>query len=739
MTSKVIQTITGNDVQYKVIKDGYKTITETIHITDDMPTRTTYDLSPSTVAHNPELDYAIDTSHEYPPVITFNKNVVTPDDTEITTNKYVLAPYGQDYVLIDNQQEDNFTRVGNVQVNKDGIVSEFSATNYLNVNTSYLNNANSWEMVFQIKTGTDVSAIQNFFTFGDGGQGILGYLYDGIFRIFANASSTSHTWDVASDIQIIQATMNTNYWFKYEKKDNQFNVYYSLNGEDFTLSSTFDTIPTSLNTLHIGWRSESLTNEYFRGSIDLSKTYIKVENEYSWKPTWDKLSNNYRVGGSVYANNNIASNLTTWLAPAFTPTTDTWEFTTKIYTGSELTRHHNQILHNSTQNYAMAVTRKGRTGTPMSSRINSSWTNGTTSLSANTWYWFRFSCANRVCKLYITEFDNQSECPSASSMTLQCTVTANVSFIGNTIVLSTDGSEYWGGQIDLKQTQFIEGDRVWKYKDTYFNNASAYTIGTPNFYEGKMWGFSTSCYLSLPRNWSSTNNWEFVTKFKINSFNTATIIWHAELFSNLEISANTGSVNEYNFQNGQSYEIFTAELDKWYWVKCIVNGTTKTYFVSEDGINYQQKISQTDTSISPSSNYEFRIGLSSYDSSRPFTNGIIDLTGCYLKINDELIWKGSEKAADFLPGILDPNYSDTGDQVTLNLYDVETDKRTLILNNNRDVTVQNKQYVEYNGEITIPDHGLSVYDPEKYTWSKYRIITLNVNDEDTGIYTEGNI
>lgn len=34
MTSKVIQTITGNDVQYKVIKDGYKTITETIHITD---------------------------------------------------------------------------------------------------------------------------------------------------------------------------------------------------------------------------------------------------------------------------------------------------------------------------------------------------------------------------------------------------------------------------------------------------------------------------------------------------------------------------------------------------------------------------------------------------------------------------------------------------------------------------------------------------------------------------------
>lgn len=334
MTSKVIQTITGNDVQYKVIKDGYKTITETIHITDDMPTRTTYDLSPSTVAHNPELDYTIDTSHEYPPVITFNKNVVTPDDKEITISKYILAPFGKDYLAMEDQQEDNFIKVGNVQVNKDGIVSEFSATNYLNVNTSSLSNADSWEMVFQIKTGTDVSTIQNFFTFGDGGQGILGYLYYGIFRIYANASSTSHTWDVASNIQIIQATINTNYWFKYEKKDNQFNVYYSLNGEDFTLSSTFDTIPTSLTTLHIGWRPESWTNEYFRGSIDLSKTYIKVENEYIWQPTWNKLSDNYSVGGSVYVNDHIASNLTTWLAPAFTPTTDTWEFTTKIYTGN---------------------------------------------------------------------------------------------------------------------------------------------------------------------------------------------------------------------------------------------------------------------------------------------------------------------------------------------------------------------------------------------------------------------
>ena len=734
MTSKVIQTITGNDVQYKVIKDGYKTITETIHITDDMPTRTTYDLSPSTVAHNPELNYTIDTSHEYSPVITFNENVVTPDDTEITTNKYILAPYGQDYSVVDNQQEDNFTKVGNVQVSKDGIVSGFGPTNSLQLPQVFNPGNNSWEIVLKIKFG---SRRCYFFGNTNGTYGIVLGKQNGKLEVFL--SSNNSNWNITGGITDVALEDNTEYYIKLSYNLTSYQAEASIDGitwQTSTITTSSEKIYQSIFYLGSCWDKSTA---YCDGSIDLSESYIKINNEIWWQPTWNKLSDNYIVGGSVCVNDHIASNLTTWLAPMFTPTTDTWEFTTKIYTGSELTSHQNQILHNLTQGYAMAIAKQGTSGTPMSSYINNTWTNGTTSLSANTWYWFRFSCINKVCRLYITEFDNQSECPSVSNMTLQCTVTASVSFIGNIIVLSVSGDQYWGGQIDLKQTQFIEGDKVWKYKDIYSNNARAYTIGIPNFYEGKLWGFSTNRYVSLPKSWRSTNNWEFVAKFKITSFNVSSVIWHAEIFSNLEIGANTGVLNSYNFQRGQGDSIFTAELDKWYWVKCILNGTTKTYFVSEDGINYQQKVSQTDTSINPSSNYEFRIGLSSYDGSKPFTNGIIDLTGCYLKINDELIWKGSEKAADFLPGILDPNYSDTGDQVTLNLYDVETDKRTLILNNNRDVTVQNKQYVEYNGEITIPDHGLSVYDPEKYTWSKYRIVTLNVNDEDTGIYTEGNI
>lgn len=742
MTSKVIQTITGNQIEYKVIKDGYKTISQTIDVDDSLPTRKTYDLVPSTVVHDPELDYTVDTDHTYPPVITFNENVVTPDDKEIATNKYILAPYGQDYLVMEGQQEDNFSRVGNVQVNKEGIISGFSTTNYIRLLESFNPGNNPWEMIIKIRTGSDLQTWQEIFHSSvapndSGRYGFSVMIDSGTFEL--DISTDDSSW-IGTDHGTFVLSGNTNYWVKIGWNLNEYYLEYSTNGVNYTRDITY-TSSNNLPSLTNSWIGIYRNSSYMYpmlGSIDLSESYIKINNEIWWQPTWDKLPNNYRVGGSVYVNNNIASNLTTWLAPTFTPTTDTWEFTTKIYTGSELTSHHNQILHNSTQNYAMAITRQGTSGTPMSSYINKTWTNGKTSLSANTWYWFRFSCTNKVCRLYITRFNNQAQCPSASSMTLQCTVTANASFIGNVIVLSVDGDQYWGGQIDLKQTQFIEGDRVWKYKDTYSNNASTYTYGTPNFYEGKMWGFSSSCYVNLPQSWRSTNNWEMVIKTKFNNFNTYSDILHTEYLEALEITT-AGIVQSYNWQRGVMEQIFQAEINKDYWIKCMINGTTRTWFISEDDINYQQKLVQTDTGINSSANYPIRFGASSLDAGNPFVVGEFDLTECYLKINDELIWKGSERVADYLPGILDSSVEDTGDSTTYNLYDVETTKRSLILNNNRNVTVTGKQFVQYDGQVTIPDHGLSLYDKDTQTWTKYRFITLEVDDPDTTLYVTGNI
>ena len=76
--------------------------------------------------------------------------------------------------------------------------------------------------------------------------------------------------------------------------------------------------------------------------------------------------------------------------------------------------------------------------------------------------------------------------------------------------------------------------------------------------------------------------------------------------------------------------------------------------------------------------------------------------------------------------------------VTLNLYDVETNDRHLVINDTRNVNIDDKKFVEYDGQITIPSHMLAIYDENTKTWEKYKNVTLVVNNNDTTIYTEGN-
>lgn len=550
MTSKVIQTITGNDVQYKVIKDGYKTITETIHITDGMPTRTTYDLSPSTVVHNPELDYTIDTSHEYPPVITFNKNVVTPDDTEITTNKYVLAPYGQNYVLTDNQQEDNFTRVGNVQVNKDGVVSGFTTSNGLRLSglKSYsTGEINSMEMVFKIHTPTEGNWTSN-------GRIINGTTAYDNFALDINQTKSTFSFineDVTTlnkTIQVAPSNMlsDTDYWIKVTYDGTDLKGFYSLDGETYTLQDTVVHNSSDLytgSTFSIGNRSyDSYSGCVWNGSIDLKECQIIINNEIWWRPTFNKLISNYVVIGEL-----------------------------KIYNG---------------------ITQQPFTSTNYVNTIPQSFTQ--VSPTASSWEW--------VFKIeqYVTS--NQIQC------------------------LYSQGRQY-------------------------------------------------ETMLSV----NASNKLNLVINNTANSTNVVAMAGSTTLVS------------------GNSY-----------WIKARFTGSSYQLLLSTDGKTWRSEASTSSTTkLAATSNENWHIGYNYHSNSsyHYLLQSKLNLHESYIKVNEEYWWRGIKIDSNtFLPGILDPSYSDTGDQVTLNLYDVETNDRTLILNNNRDVTVQNKQYVEYNGEITIPAH-----------------------------------
>lgn len=738
MTSKVIQTITGNDVQYKVIKDGYKTITETIHITDDMPTRTTYDLSPSTVVHNPELDYTVDTSHEYPPVITFNKNVITPDDTEITTNKYVLAPYGQDYVLTDGgNNEDNFSRIGNVRVSKDGIVSGFGSNNYLTTDGLTLNN--SVEFVFKFTTGTDITSFQNIFASYPLTEM---YIENGDLKIWSETTSSA--------ISCGSVLENFTYYGKVVIENGVATLSYSTDGVTYTGDVSISDTENASNYTNIGFGVSGILERYFRGSIDLSESYIKINNEIWWSPTWNKLAPKYIPNGNVEVNNDgVAKNFSTSnyiKILSFQPESLPWKITTQVY----LTQWTNDSsIFGQTKEYSIPqlyVNHSGYLQLWISSN-GSSWdiaSNVTSSrtISTNTWHTLVLEFTGSSYRVLVDD-------------TVYITVTNSNKLYRNNkpLCLGFDENTYFRGNIWLKNTTIAyssstDNTFTWKYRGLKTINSNI--IGEPIFsYDEKfMRGFGVSNYFTKSIDLTDYNSFEIYMKI-LTPNNTDT---NGAFFSNNTTGASPfrrDGTQLTSWSSQQYIGSYVMPNNTSHWIKGYSDGTTwYLYGKVDEGETLEEVINSENWILSgscaasyivSSTTNNFIFGRNTDTYSNQYFTGSIYTDDLLIKKDGNIIFTNTNIVGEEVPGILDSSYLDTGDQVTLNLYDVETNKRTLILNNNRDVTVQNKQYVEYNGEITIPDHGLSVYDPEKYTWSKYRIITLNVNDEDTGIYTEGNI
>lgn len=176
-----------------------------------------------------------------------------------------------------------------------------------------------------------------------------------------------------------------------------------------------------------------------------------------------------------------------------------------------------------------------------------------------------------------------------------------------------------------------------RYFKGYINNF--FTVGSPTFDGSVVSGFSTSNYLLLNHFYKSTDNAEYVFKFRTSSsYTDHQVIIHAEYFLTIELETN-GDVWAYNWEAGSKNVFFNASTNTDYWVKVTINGTTKTCSYSTDGVNFTGEITFTDKNLQPNdTSYQFRFGLSSYNGYNPFL-GSIDLSECYAKTNGEYFWQ----------------------------------------------------------------------------------------------------
>ena len=123
-------------------------------------------------------------------------------------------------------------------------------------------------------------------------------------------------------------------------------------------------------------------------------------------------------------------------------------------------------------------------------------------------------------------------------------------------------------------------------------------------------GFSTSNYLLLPHKYYRSNG-TYIFKFRSSSTtSTHRYLIHAENLVTVALYSNTCRV--YNWQTGNWTNIFTYSTNTWYWVKCEINGTTKTYYYSTNGNDWTKSTTHTDNRIdvNATNNY-FAIGAHS--------------------------------------------------------------------------------------------------------------------------------
>ena len=104
MVKKSILAKVGDKINYKLIRDGYKTGKGNVVVTAEMDTKTTIVADVPSTAYDSNLDYEVDISGENPPIINIKNDITCPDDTVISKGKYLFYDIGQEYAIEDKNK-----------------------------------------------------------------------------------------------------------------------------------------------------------------------------------------------------------------------------------------------------------------------------------------------------------------------------------------------------------------------------------------------------------------------------------------------------------------------------------------------------------------------------------------------------------------------------------------------------------------------------------------------------------
>lgn len=228
-----------------------------------------------------------------------------------TRDLYGTIDLKESYININGSRwwsGDSYTKVGSWI--DDGVASGFSTSNYLTLPEIFTPSSNTWEQVYKITTGSDVSTQQVFVGNGGAQYKLMSGVQSGRFRLWL--SSNNSTWDITDSAGSYTVLSSTEYYIRLKFTGTSYTLEYSLNGNedsyitDIAVSSS--TLITNSNTLSFGVNKFSSGAVIpFLGSIDLTQSYIKINNKNWWHGT--KAVESTKDDADYYIDRNVSCSI----------------------------------------------------------------------------------------------------------------------------------------------------------------------------------------------------------------------------------------------------------------------------------------------------------------------------------------------------------------------------------------------------------------------------------------------
>lgn len=564
--------------------------------------------------------------------------------------------------------EPNIRTVGSfANIDKNYLASGFSSTNYIKSDIVCEEGTEDWELVLYVKPN---AITDTYYIIGTKDyKGPLLGIVSSKFNIHISGNGSS--WTIASNKSGTH-TLTAGVWYRavLAKVGIKYSVSFTDMStgieypDDIVVESTLNVTGGSPFYLGYGWTSKPGNCD-----IDLTKSSYKGRNfagNYTRVGYWfDKAK--LQIG-------NMSSSIYPTTLHALHESNKPWEAVIKIHTGALSA---NTMIIGGTSKFNSGVSCWINTSKNMQVVISSngsSWNvrsevTAFSGFTTYTDYWFKIEFTTTAYNFYYSTDGKTWSNPYTVASTAQVysngywvigsgRIGGDTWYTGTDYIqldecyIKVDGKYWWTG---CKLEKAEENDEIFVTKTDkkfyipytehfdyykYINEVNGVFVGTwCTDINGILSGFTTENFITLDLSLKRNNNAEYVICFTTNSTFTDDAVFHAEYFANIEIKT-SGAVQFYNWKAGSSTTLFTAEPNTTYFVKILVNGTTKTYSYSTDGVNFVGDITITDASLSiTNTSYGICLGRSSHSAVRPF-KGTINLNKCYIKEDGILLWNG---------------------------------------------------------------------------------------------------